>query len=289
MAECFNGLTFVFNGKSSNLYGLYMGWRTAEEEWGTGLDREIVKGEMNISRHIPNLYGVTYADVLPLEFDIFHQDGSAFSQRESRDINNWLMQDSYKRFKVNDNNTDNVYYKVICTSIQDLTIGNFRGKHVVMTCDSPFAYTQEVVKKVDALISGDEKRNIVNSSDDGIYFPFITLECDAGYTGDVELINETEDKTMLIKMENIEAPIGGTTKTLNIDTQHMMITDIQGRLVPLYRIGWEINLDENKALQTTDLYWFRLLQGMNKIRIKGNVKASFVLSFPRKAGQINEE
>lgn len=287
MAECYNGLTFAFNGKSSDLYNLYMGWRSAEEEWSAGLDREIVKGEMSVVRHVPNLYGVKYADVLTLEFDIFHQDGSAFDQRESRNINNWLMQDTYKRFKVNDNNTENVYYKAICTSIQDLTIGRWNGKHVTMTCDSPFAYTGEIKKKIDTLESGDSLFNISNNSDDGIYYPCFSIICDSDYDGNIELINITEDKTMSFNM--IDVPIFENTKILNVDSLHTMITDGYGKLVPLYKLGWQMVMNQNEALQTTEMYWLRLIQGINKFRIIGNAKVIFTISFPRKVGQINEE
>lgn len=287
MAECYNGLTFAFNGKSSDLYNLYMGWRSAEEEWSAGLDREIVKGEMNVVRHVPNLYGVKYADVLTLEFDIFHQDGSAFDQRESRNINNWLMQDTYKRFKVNDNNTENVYYKAICTSIQDLTIGRWNGKHVTMTCDSPFAYTGEVKRKMNALESGELLFSLSNNSDDGIYYPCFTIVCDSEYDGDVEIMNITEGKTMLFKMADIPATEEG--KVLNVDSLHTMITDADEKLVPLYKIGWQMDVDENDALQSTEMYWLRLVEGINKFSIIGNAKVIFTISFPRKVGQINEE
>lgn len=286
LSTCFNGLTFVYNGKSSDMYGLYMGWRSANEEWSTGLDREIVKGEMNISRYTPNLYGVKYSDVLILEFDIFHQDGSAFTQRESRSINNWLMADSYKRFKVNDNNTDNVYYNAICSSIQDLTMNNFNGKHVVMMCDSPFAYTQEIMRTADAS-SQNITYKIINSGDAGVYHPLFTIECSASYTGTIEIKNVTDGNSMSISMKNISSVSG--KKRLTVDTQSMMITDGNGALVPLYKIGWEIQTDENSAIQSSPFYWLRLVEGINELEIKGRAKVTFTLSFPRKAGQINEE
>lgn len=285
--DCFNGLTFTFNNASSDLYGLYMGWRSASEEWSTGLDREIVKAEMNMVRHIPNQYGVKYQDVLSLEFDIFHQDGSAFTQQESRSINNWLMHDTYKRFKVHDNNTDNVYYKVICTSIQDITLGTFRGKHIVMETDAPFGYSNDVRRIVDATESGDISFSLNNTSDDGVYYPYLTVVCDENYEDVIELINLTDDKTMLLEITNV--PIVDGKKVVNIDTQKFMLTDGNNNLLPLYKIGWQINSDSDKAIQSSELYWFRLLKGRNDLEIKGNGKVIFTMSFPRKAGQLGEE
>ena len=286
-SNCFNGFTFSFDGKPSELYGLYMGWRDATEEWETGLNREVIKSEFNMVRNVPNQYGAKYADVLVLEFDIFHQDGSPFDYRESRSINNWLTTETYKRFKVNDNNTDNIYYKAICTSIHDITMGTFRGKHIVMTCDSPYAYANETYRIIDATTSGDELWRVDNNSDNGVYYPYFTIECAEDYTGAVEIINQTDDKTMRIEMDNIEAI--NHHKLLRIDTQHMMIMDENDKLVPLYKIGWHITIDPSEAIQSSPFYWLRWLQGRNTIEIKGQTKATFTVSFMRKAGQLNEE
>lgn len=285
MAECFDGLTFSFDGKPSELFGLYMGWRDASEEWETGLNREPVQGETNIVRHVVNSYGAKYTDPLTLAFDIYHQDGSAFTYRESRAINNWLIKDDYRKFKVNDNNTDNVYYRVMCTSIQDLTIGAFNGKHVEMKCDSPFGYTQESIKIIDTTISGAAKWNVDNASDAGIYYPYFIITCASDYEGKVEFTNKTDGRTMQIDM--MDVPFGDS-KILHVDTERMQMTDYEGNIVPLYKVGWEIVPDDNSAIQSNDLYWLRLVPDVNSIEIKGNAKIKFIVSFPRKAGQISE-
>ena len=285
MAECFNGLTFIFDEKSSELFGLYMGWRDPAEEWETGLNREPVQGETNIVRHVVNSYGVKYSDPLTLSFDIFHKDGSEFSYRESRAINNWLVKDNYKKLKVNDNNTDNVYYRVICTSIQDLTIGNFNGKHVEMKCDSSFAYAQESIKIIDTTTSGFGKWSADNTSDAGVYYPYFVITCSSDYQDVVEFTNKTDGKTMKIDMTNVPFR---DSKILYVDTAHMQMTDYEGNIVPLYKVGWEIVPDDNNAVQASDLYWLRLLPDINHIEIKGNAKIKFIVSFPRKAGQISE-
>ena len=280
--DCFNGLTFTFDGRSSDMFGLYMAWRSADEDWATGLDREVVRSETNMVKHVPNQYGVRYTDTLPLEFDIFHQDGSPISYVESRHINNWLMQDSYKIFKINDDNIDNIFYKVICTSITDITLGRFAGKHVVMTCDSPFGYMREVVRYID----GNTIKKLNNTSDDGIYYPYVTITCDENYSEAVELVNQTEDKSMLLQMADI--PVVDGKKILHVDTEHLMLTDGNNALVPLYKIGWQIDLDENKAMPSSAFYWFRLMPGINYVQVNGTCKVTLKMSFPRKAGQLDE-
>lgn len=285
MAECFDGLTFSFDGKPSELFGLYMGWRDAGEDWETGLTREIIHGETNIIRHIANGYGAKYTEPLKLSFDIYHKDGSAFSYKESRAINNWLIQDDYKRFKVNDNNTDNIYYRVMCTSIQDITMGTFRGKHIEMTCDSSFAYSNESVKIIDMTTSNSARWNVNNTSDAGIYYPDITIICASDYEGMVSFENVTEERTMNIDMTNVPFD---DKKILHIDAKHMQMTDYAGNLVPLYKVGWQILPDVNSAVQSNDLYWLRLVPGINRVDLTGNAKIKFVASFPRKAGQLSE-
>ena len=269
------------------MFGLYMGWRDIQDEWSTGLTREIVRTEMNMVRHIPNQYGVKYNDVLVLNFDIFHQDGSPFDYRESRLINNWLLKDTYKRFKVNDNNVDNVFYKAICTSIQDITIGDFCGKSITMTCDSPFAYTIERTKTVDTRETGSSTLKINNTSDDGIYYPYITIVCEEEYNKTIGICNVTENKEMVLDMSAIS--ISEHSKIIYIDTEKMLLLDKNYSPIPLYKVGWTIEENTSKAIQTSELYWFRLLEGINEISIGGNAKVIFKLSFPRKAGQINEE
>lgn len=285
--QCLDGMTFSFDGKTSEMFNLIMAWHDRNEEWATGLEREVIRTEMNMSRHIPNQYGARFSNVLIMEFDIYHRDGSPFDLRESRSINNWLMKDSYRRLKVNDNNVDNVYYNVICTNIIDLTFNNFCGKRVTMTCDAPYGYTQDKMQTIDALSSGNALWKMNNASDDGIYNPLIYIECAENYAGDIELINENENQTMKFSMASI--PAVSNKKKLTIDTKKMMILDVDNVPVPLYKLGWTISTDETRAVQSSPIYWLRLLPGVNNIRLKGNAKARFKLSFPRKVGQINEE
>lgn len=286
-AKCFDGMTFSFNGKSSEMFGLYMGWRNVNEEWTTGLEREVVRTEMNMSRHIPNQFGAKYSNVIVMQFDIFHQDGSPFDLRESSLINNWLIHDSYKRLKIDDNNVDNVYYNVICTNIADITMGNFCGKAVTMTCDAPFGYMQDTFKTLDGLSSGTASWKMNNTSDDGIYYPIVTVECASNYTGNVELVNETENRTMKFSMANITA--ANNKKKLTLDMSKMLVLDADSVPVPIYKLGWSITPDPTKAMQSSPIHWFRLLPGVNNVKVKGNAKATFKFSFPRKVGQLNEE
>lgn len=289
MAVCYNGLTFSFDDISSSMYNLYMGWRGSSEEWDTGITREIVKSEPNMVNHIANQYGTTYSDVLLLEFDIYHQDGSPFTYRESRNINNWLTKETYKRFKVNDYNTDNIYYKAICTSISDLADGDFFGKHIVLQCDSPFGYTGEKTRVIDATISGDEIWTIDNSSDDGIYYPLVHIECAGDYEGNVQIINTSLDRTMTLEMVQIPVRETDNKKVLDIDGQHLQITDYAGNLVPLYLLGWTIVPNANEAVPLDYMYWFRLKPGINRVELKGNAKFKITVSFPRKVGQLEEQ
>lgn len=286
-SNCFNGMTFSFDVVSSDMYGLYMAWRTANDEWDTGLSREIIKSETNMIRHVPNLYGTKFTETIVHEFDIFHKDQSPFDYRESLAINNWLIKDTYKRFKVNDNNVDNIYYKAICTAIQDITMGDFYGKHIVMTCDSPYGYMPEVKKIINLSESGEETFRLKNGSDDGAYYPYITISCDGNYTGTVEFYNETENKTMTVDMSKIASK--DEKKTVNINCEKMIVTDADNTLLPLYKLGWRVTPDPSKALQSSELYWFRFLTGINKVTVRGNAKVIFRMNYRKKAGVMDEQ
>jgi hypothetical protein len=67
----------------------------------------------------------------------------------------------------------------------------------------------------------------------------------------------------------------------------MTLTDANGKLIYLNDIGW--NTDYKSYVSSTDsyitnIYWLRLLNGMNEIKITGTCKFKIECEFPRKAG-----
>lgn len=279
-----NTCTFNFDGVSSDQYNLAIGWTSSEDEIETGLELEIIKGEVNSVRHRANQYGVNYASVLPIDFIIFHRDMTPFTQAESRAINRWLYTETYKPLRFNSAETENITYQVICTNITDCVWNGHNGKHLTFECDSPFGYTPEQRVTINAE-SGEAEKNIFNMSDDGDYYPAIEIICAADYTNKVEITNVTDDEqTMTIDFANITAI--NDEKKITVDTSKMMVIDANNKPIPAYKLGWEITLNPDEPIQHMDKYWFHLVQGNNKVRVKGNSKIRVICQFPRKVGVV---
>lgn len=278
-----NGGTFVFNGVSSELYNIIVCWTNPDSE-DVVVEREIVKGDTNLVRHMANQYGAQYSNVLELDFCLFHGCGGddVFTEDESRTINNWLCTDTYRPLKFNDNNTENIYYKAICKSISDITFNGRNAKHVVFECDSTFAYTESRRKRYD--VKGQTHFTFFNNSDAGIYYPTFIIQTDESYDAEIEIKNETENRTMSFDFAGVEAVDG--IKKLTVNSYMNAIYNTRGFPIPFYKLGFKIIPDDNKALQSMDIYWLRLLPGLNSITVKGTCIFEFNYSFPRKVGVL---
>lgn len=277
-----NTCTFNFDGIGSEQYGLVIGWEGGDSDIATGIEREVIKGDVNMSRHKANQYGTTYTSVIPIQFLILHRDGSHFTQTESRMINKWFTTDTYKPLRFNNSDdSENIIYYAICTSIVDKVYSGHDAKELTFECDSPFGYTPKIQYK----IKGSGSKKIMNTSDDGNYSPTLMITTDENYTGNIELKNITDNNSsMVINMENIS--VVGDKKILNINCSLMQITDGNNKIVPAYKLGWEIALNENSPIQSMDKYWFRLVEGMNDIEVTGNCEIKITCQFPRKVGVV---
>lgn len=280
-----NTCTFNFDGIGSEQYGLVMGWEGGESDVSTGIEREIIKGDVNMARHKANQYGTTYTSVIPIQFIILHNDGSLFTQAESRMINKWFTADTYKPLHFNTaDDTENITYYVICTSIVDKIYNGHNAKELTFECDSPFGYAPKIQYKIKTT-NGSGSKKIMNTSDDGYYSPTLLIMTDEDYDGNVEIKNVTDnDSVMVINMQDI--PIVDGKKILNINCSLMQITDGNNKIVPAYKLGWEISLNESEPIQSMDKYWLRLVEGMNQIDITGNCELKLTCQFPRKVGVV---
>ena len=275
-----NTCTFTFNHKNSDLYNLAMCWTSKSDECDTGLDRSLVKGDVNMLRHKANVYGSKYSSVIQMDFNIMRLDGEDLSQEESRILNRWLLTDTFAPFHFNDNETENVIFNVMCTSIKDIVINGLNGKHLTFEADAPFGYTPE--KKM--ILSSGNTKKIMNSSDDGDYFPVLEISCDPTFSGNIILTNITDNNNqMIFNMENY--PITNNQKIINIDTEKQCILDGAEHIVPLYKIGWSIIPDQLSALQTMEHYWFKLVSGENIVKVQ-NANLVMKCKFPRKVGVL---
>lgn len=281
--------SFVFNGISSSQFNLVIAWFDENPSFNTGLTCEVQKGEMNLVRHIANQYGTLYSGVLEFSFALVHIDGSDFSYEESRNINNWLRgTDTYQILHFNDESPEFINYYAICTSIEDYVYSGINGKKVTFSCNSPFGFKHKI--KTKKSVADVEIFKMLNSSDDGIYYPKIYIETDSSYTNKVIIENMTDNKSFTIDFNNIKS--NDNKKVVTVDGQYTQVTDGTS-ILPVYKLGWGTDYTS----EITDLitggtkyinyiYWFRLLQGINNIKITGTCTVTFTCEFPRKVGVL---
>lgn len=262
--------SFVYNGISSERFNLVLGYSQAPETFNTGLDVSLSQGESNTERTTPNLYGVTpTAQNLTAPIEIFKKDSSEFSIEESRAINNWLCQDGYKQLFFKDEKFgSNIVYNAIFTEIEDIVYNGINGKKLTFVCDSAYGYTMPVNRTY--TVTGSQKITIVNTSDAGIYYPLFKIKTD----DDVIITNETDNNKQMFISHNFNG---------YIDAERMMVYNVNKKIVPLSKLGWNFNL---KTSSPTSIYWLRLMKGRNILNIKGDCEIQFTFSFPRKVGLV---
>lgn len=272
-----NTCRFNFDGQSSAMLNLVMCWDSANPEVETGLGREIVKGEVNMVRRRANQYGVKYTEVIPIEFMVMHPDGSEFTQIESRTINKWLQRDTYCTLWFDNDEGSSVYYKVICTAIQDRLYNGHVAKMVTFECDSPFAYEK---KEFDYECDGTFTTHVYNSSDDGYLYPVLTLNSSSKNFSITNISDNYSEMVLTIDSSYLNQDI-------TIDTNLMMILDEDGTPIPFYKLGWDLTaVDNSEDIQSNTFYWLRLLGKINTLKIKGYGTLKIECEFPRKAGVL---
>ena len=261
---------FIFNGVSSKQYELNIGWvDTAESSEDSGLTVDVQRGEMNMVRSTPNQYGTKYKDTLHFSFGIFKKDYSSFTMQESRAINNWLRgPNTYKVLQFDDQSPESIHFYAICTELQDIILNGHSGKMVSFVCNSPFGYADK--KHVSIDVSGEKSFNIYNNSDDGIYYPTIAIKCQDDYVDDFS-IAVGDDGEIIFDFSECDE------KEITINGKNSAITDKEGNLIPLYKLGLN---------DVAHLYWPRLQLNENAIVLSGTGTVDFEFEFPRKVGVV---
>lgn len=273
-----NARSFVYDGISSESFDLCMGWLkdNNEQDLQTGLDVELKRGDMNMFRTRPNHYGEVYNDTLSFEFIIFPKRKQTFTYSESAEINKWLRKsNTYKRLRFNDNESEFINFQAVCTKIVDIVRNGLNAKQLTFVCDSPFGYMEEIKKVLTTTGSSPKDYKIYNLSDNGIYYPRVKITVLTSYNGTVTVKNVEDDKTLTVKFNQI--PVVNGEKTIILDGEKNTITDGAGKIIPAYKIGWD---------NTDNIYWVRLLENTNTIRVTGASTITLYMTFPRKVGVI---
>lgn len=279
--------SFVFNGKSSEDFNVIISWINSDIDVSTnGLNREIVKNTTGNTNLKDTIYGSENADRITFSFCIVKPDGSELTRPESIMINQWLTSSPLPQLlKFNDKDSYMLHYYAVCTQIKDVIVGGcFVGKELKFETNSAFAFMDKTEKSYD--ITTDEQTLYLNNPSDannGIYYPSITIS-----TASEEIIieNATDRKSVTLNTVNIPADAEGN-KVLKLDCSKMAVLDANEKLIPASLLGWDENYQSHVSStgeSITNIYWVRLLKGINELKIIGTCSLKIECEFPRKAG-----
>lgn len=271
---------FTYDGRSSEDFGIILGSEDgAINEVPMGLSRSSEHNGISKYRLVPNHTGTQYDDVLEFEVGFIKdpclggtQDDMKFTRSEISAINAWLTSPRFPQllhFVDFDNSVkDDMYvdYFAVFTNITSNADGDVHGLKFTVTCNAPFAFSQEYKNVIDAS-SGSAECQIVCTTDERQMdvYPVITIEPLA--TGIVTIENSTQGKSLSVECLN--------DNIVSIDNEKLKISDSTGKLIKLSDLG---------LMDIGNLYWFSLSYGVNDIKITGEAKVTITYREPRKVG-----
>lgn len=286
MNNCSNADSFTFNGIDCRTLGLMMcqfSSSSRNDQQETGLTTEVKTDDFNMIRKEYNQYGVIYKNPITFELGVTKIDATPLTRTESHSINKWLSTDTYKIFRFNDENPENIIYKAICTDIKDIYMGSLVGKSLKFETSSPFGYSRKQSLDITGTFQGVSQK-FTNESDDGIYYPTIYIDVAEGYSNTVIIENVEEKKSITIDFSQL------SDYSLILDSKRTRVTNADGKLIPSYKLGWDGDysslVSDPDIIEINELYFPRMLEGENTFLVTGECNVQIVAEFPRKVGVL---
>lgn len=230
-----------------------------------GYKREITEEKISY-RDKPYFYGFK-KECLTLKITIAKADENneptdwTFDERKK--IVQWFYQNEYCPF-ISADTPEVVYY---CTPVEDgvrFDNGRLKGyANITLRCNSPFAYTPTYIESYDHLTSPTDIIEINNLSNVIDYYsPEIQIYTDNSTS--FKIVNLT-DGGRVFEFTDV-----GTQETIYINNEMQRIkTDKVDQFGnEIYRLS---NFNKN---------WFRLVRGINRIQIVGDVNVLFRCNYP---------
>lgn len=243
-----------------------------------GLERNILKGEINKFRPVANHMGTKYADVLIFNVSLMKNpcnDGEPYlSQDDIDDINAWLTSPDYPTLfhMYHNNSTSHLYdYYGLFTDVQAQIVGDrIIGLTYTFTTNAPYAWTDLIVQEFNC----DQEENnislsVKNSDRYGYIYPIIKIHPIGEYTGtrtDITITNLTD---------------GNQSISLSVPKTYITLDCNKSRIYDEYSLV----TFENLGLSDIDyIYWPKLKNGQNQFTVKGQCELSIQYREPRKVG-----
>lgn len=244
----------------------------------SGLERDVSRASFSTYNDMPLHLNTKYSDVYKEDFSIIKSNGDIFTDDEIRKVNKWLSSPLRPKWF-----TGHSYYTTETINYQglfDITSYEYDmkgviGINVTFTANSPYSWSDEIVKTF--YVNGSLDATIICDNDEanGYVYPVITITPTSGHT--VE-----EAKNLHVTIENISDTNPTTSKVdyhvyeglpLTIDCKRLTVTDLADNVISSEDLGWS---------DVGYIYWLRFLDGENNIKITGDTKVEFRYREPRK-------
>lgn len=251
----FHGVDFVFDNVPSEEYGLIMSSSGGESSSAGSVSVEIISE--NIFRKSKSyFYGTTQNKNLEFEVMVSTLENEITAE-DSALIQMWLFgHQQYKELRIVQPDMEDYYFNCILLDPQVNRVGNIiRGFTFTVSCDSPFAWGQEISEE---FTNTSETIQIYNKSENNDYtYPYITINVD-GDAGNF-LIRNITDNNREFSISGMEI---GETVTVDCDRQIVEAT---------------LSVNILDKIQSPILF-FRLLPGLNNVYVEGNY-TSFEIAY----------
>lgn len=250
----FSALKFLFNNVLSTDYGLYIiDFNGGGIKNNNGGDSTELITDTIYRRNTPFFYGTTQSG--QLQFELTFGSFEPLNKIQVAKIQKWLFgKKDYSKLQILQCDLDNVYFNCFLLNPQTTNIGNIDYAFTcTVQCDSPWAWE---FPKNSLFSSASFESNVTfyNDSDNTDYmYPKNQFTLD-GLTTSLKVINES-DNNRVFEITGLLP-----NETITIDNDLQIITSSTG----LNRLG---NFNKN---------WFRLVSGVNKLKITGGLSSSIM-------------
>lgn len=262
----FCGDTIIFDGVSSEEFGLMLVGKLDNNEQGGGLlgSKVSIIEDTLLRRPSPIYYASEQNE--PLEFNLIlsvSDETSELSRHDLAAIASWLYgHHEYKELAIYQSDLSDYFYRCKITELEPLFVaGRTVGLNVSVRCDAPYAY----MRTANDIITCSESLTYVyhNRSNMNTYFkPNITIVVPSGST-DVEILNTTTGDSACTF-----SSLPSTGVTINVDCQRQILAS-----------------DEiSNVYEYCNFNFPAFIKGANTLQLTGNFTMTIVNEFPMYIG-----
>lgn len=147
------------------------------------------------------LTSVDYGDALTATFQICKNlcfsSEEDITLEEARKIMRWLNRKEFHKFRFINDEYIGIYFEASFNVSRVEVGGILRGFELEMTTNAPFAFHDPIKFNIKNIVTNGKKTIVSKSDEEGYIYPQMEIIIDAD--GDLEIHNDIEDRTMLIK------------------------------------------------------------------------------------------